>query len=133
MLPEHLAEGERVPLSVKREEQQENTLTGMRKRMLRKIYSIFKDTYNLPISDSKDISLQLEEKVNTLYPNMGSVETYIDCFKRLFKKLKVTAANREQRDQPQNHHQAELPASGQVQQVHRTDELIILTYFPPGP
>ena len=89
-LPELEQIGSRVPLSVKREENQDNTMMNkLRKKVCRKIFSIFKEDYKLPIADAKEITLNLEERVNIIYPQYSSMKHYIYTIKNLFKKLKV--------------------------------------------
>ena len=82
----------RLPLSVKREENQENIcLDKLRRKVCRKIFTIFKETYGMPVEDAKRVTLRLEEKVNMLHPSFSSTQTYIYIIKTLFNKLKVSS------------------------------------------
>jgi hypothetical protein len=81
----------RLPLSVKREENQENIcLDKLRRKVCRKIFGIFKETYGMPVEDAKRITLRLEERVNQLHPSFSSTQKYIYIIKTLFSKLKVS-------------------------------------------
>jgi hypothetical protein len=82
----------RLPLSVKREENQENIcLDKLRRKVCRKAFTIFKDTYGMAIEDAKRVTLRLEEKVNSLHPSFSSTQKYIYIIKTLFNKLKVSS------------------------------------------
>jgi hypothetical protein len=82
----------RLPLSVKREENQENIcLDKLRRKVCRKIFTIFKENYSMPVEDAKHITLRLEEKVNSLHPSFSSTQKYIYIIKTLFNKLKVSS------------------------------------------
>lgn len=80
----------RGPLSVKREDNRENMIMDkLRKKVCRKIFTILRDEYNVPIIEAKEATLNLEENVNTLFPSYSSSKHYIEIIKTLFKKLKV--------------------------------------------
>jgi hypothetical protein len=82
----------RLPLSVKREENQENIcLDKLRRKVCRKIFTILKENYGMPIEDAKRVTLRLEEKVNLLHPSFSSTQKYIHIIKTLFNKLKVSS------------------------------------------
>lgn len=77
----------RAPLAVKHEENHEKIMMDqLRRRICRKIFSIFRDEHKLPTSEARRITLSIEGKVNELFPSYSSC--YIFTIKNLFKKLK---------------------------------------------
>jgi hypothetical protein len=79
----------RQPLCVKREDIQESLIMDkLRKKICRMIFMILKDEYSIPSSDAKEVTLNLEERVNMLYPSYSSAKHYIGAIKTLFKKVR---------------------------------------------
>lgn len=80
----------RAHIFVKREDTQETLIMDkLRKKVCRKIFTILKDEHNMPISDAKEATLNLEERVNMLFPTYSSAKHYIEIIKTLFRKVKV--------------------------------------------
>lgn len=80
----------RQALNIKREECTETLIKDrLRRKVCRKVYSILKDEYKLPSAEAKNLTLNLEERVNLLYPSYSSAKQYVLTIKSLFNKLKV--------------------------------------------
>ena len=89
----------------------------LRKKVCRKIFLILKDQYKIPTADAKEVTLNLEERVNLLYPSYSSAKHYINTVKILFTKLKVGVKRLtlEQRDDFEDLLESVLPTHRQVQ------------------
>lgn len=84
----------RMALNIKVEECNETLIKDkLRRKVCRKIYSILKDEHKLPTAEAKNLTLNLEERVNLLYPSYSSAKQYVYTIKTLFSKLKVRASD----------------------------------------
>ena len=80
----------RHALNIKREECTETLIKDkLRRKVCRKVFTILKDEYKLPSAEAKNLTLNLEERVNLLYPSYSSAKQYVWTIKSLFTKLKV--------------------------------------------
>lgn len=80
----------RMALNVKREECTETLIKDkLRRKVCRKVFSILKDEYKLPSAEAKNLTLNIEERVNLLYPSYSSAKQYVLTIKSFFSKLKV--------------------------------------------
>lgn len=110
----------KAPLTVKREENKQNIIMDkLRKKVCRKIFSILRDQYKIPTADAKEVTLNLEERVNLLYPSYSSAKHYINTVKILFTKLKVEIVRLtlEQRDDSEDFLESFLSVHRQVQYI----------------
>ena len=73
-------------IQVKREEAQ---VTGVRKRVCRKIYSILYKDCKVGNSTARDLTLGVEARINHFYPHHVDSKLYIKTVKTLFRKIKV--------------------------------------------
>jgi hypothetical protein len=91
LLSEYLpTSARRLGLNIKREECTETLIKDkLRRKVCRKVYSILKGEYKLPSAEAKNLTLNLEERVNLLYPSYSSAKQYVLTIKTLFTRLKV--------------------------------------------
>lgn len=73
-------------IEVKREEAQ---MSGIRKRVCRKVYSILFNECKVGKSMARNLTLAVEARINHFFPHNSNAKLYIKVVKTLFKKIKV--------------------------------------------
>lgn len=81
--------GSRAVFSVKEEDENQPEVTKLRKRIVRRAFRNLLDDHKLPTLETKELALNLDNKINDIYPKYEQLKHYADAFKKIFRKLKV--------------------------------------------
>lgn len=68
---------------------EDSEMTGIRRRVCRKIYYLLHEQLKLGNSVSRQLTLALEARINHFYPQIRDPKLYLKVIKRIFRKIKV--------------------------------------------